>query len=82
MMRPVYEQYADNVDTLFPEGCLDIVSNQIKSDWKSQLKEILKGEDPEKLLVKYLPDIERFYEEHSLVIPNDFISEAYIETIP
>jgi hypothetical protein len=60
---------------------INIVSNQIKSYWKRSLKEILKGEDSEKILVKYLPDIKRFYGEHSLVIPNDFISESYIEII-
>jgi hypothetical protein len=35
MLSRICEQYADNIeDTLFPESCLNIISNQIKSYWK------------------------------------------------
>jgi hypothetical protein len=81
MLRRIREQYAGNIDTLFPDDCLDIVSNQIKEYWKRRRRDILKGEDPDKILVRYLPDIRRFYHDHLLVIPTEFKVEAYIPTI-
>jgi hypothetical protein len=57
------------------------VSNQIKVYWKRRYQEKVKGEDPDKILVRYLPDIKIFYREHSLVIPIGFKVEAYIPSI-
>ena len=51
---------------------------------KEEKGDTLKGEDPENILVRYLPDIKRFHLlEHSLVvIPIDFkVAELYILTL-
>jgi hypothetical protein len=57
------------------------VSNQIKEYWKRKRRDILKGEDPDKFLLWYLPNIRRFYHDHLLVTPTDFKVEAYIPTV-
>jgi hypothetical protein len=82
MLCQIREQYAGNVDTLFPEGCLDIVSNQIKVYWKRKRKSILKeGGDPERILVQYLPNIQSFCLLHTLVITATFQVVSYLPTV-
>ena len=81
MLRRIREQYAGNVDTLFPEGCLGIVSNQIKVYWRRKRKTLLKEGDPERILVQYLPDIQSFFLSHTLVIPGTFEVVSYLPTV-
>ena len=49
--------------------------------WKRKQKTILKEGDPERILVQYLPDIQRFFLEHTLVIPGTFKVESYLPTL-
>ncbi len=81
MLRRIREQYACNVDTLFPGGCLSIVCNQIKVYWRGKRKKLLKDGDPERILVQYLPDIQTFFLKHTLVIPRSFMVVSYIPTV-
>jgi hypothetical protein len=81
MYQRMLDLYADDVDTLFPQGCKTVVMNQIRLYWSRERKRILDKRQGHSVEVKFLTDIKVFRELHSLKLSKNFKPTSDLDTV-
>jgi hypothetical protein len=57
MVNRIIDKLGDECTQLFPNGCKDIVTNQIREHWRRQRTNILSSVDDDDKILKYLPEL-------------------------
>jgi hypothetical protein len=66
MVNCIIDKVGDECTSLFPNGCIDIVTNQIREYWRRKRRDFLSSILDVDKMIKYLPELSIFQECHQL----------------